>query len=472
LTATRFVACPEGGRMYRTGDLVRWLPDGRLAFHGRADQQVQLRGLRIETGEVEAALCGLPEIGQAAVVVRDDRLVAYLVAPDGVDAAAVRRRLAGFLPRYMVPEAFVVLPALPLTPNDKLDRRALPAPDRVFAEARPPATPLEATLCALFAEVLGLDSVGPDDGFFDLGGHSLLAAKLVSRIRAELGVRPELRLLFDAPTPAGLADRLGTAAAGDPLDVLIPLRTGGDLAPVFCVHPGAGIGWEYFGLLPHLDPRRPVYALQARGLTDPSAMPRTVEEMAADYLDQIRAVRPEGPYHLLGWSFGAVVAHAMALLLPPSDVGMLALLDGYPETEVAEPVSPDDPDLLTPLLESLGYELDRPVRSRAEFDEVVRAHAGPLAGFTQAALPEVFASNVNLHNVHRPAPLAADAHIFHAVQGKTPADPTPDSWLPHITGHVEVHRVDSTHGGLTAATPLASIGAVLSAHLSREEHRS
>ncbi|MGW6447415.1 amino acid adenylation domain-containing protein [Lentzea sp. NPDC055074] len=472
LTATRFVASPTGGRMYRTGDLVRWLPDGRLAFHGRADQQVQIRGLRIETGEVEAALCALPEVAQAAVVVREDRLIAYLVAPDGIDPAAVRRRLAEFLPRYMVPEAFVVLAALPLTPNEKLDRRALPAPEVVTAEARPPATALEATLCTLFAEVLGRESVGPDDGFFALGGHSLLAAKLVSRIRAELGVRPELRLLFDAPTPAALAERLGSKAAGDPLDVLIALRAGGDLAPLFCVHPGAGIGWEYYGLLRHLDPRRPVYALQARGLTDPASMPASLAEMAADYLDLVRTVQPEGPYHLLGWSFGAVVAHEMATLLDPSDIGLLALLDGYPETEEHPPVSPDDPDLLTPLLLSLGYQLDEPVRSRAEFDEAIRDQAGPLAGFSGAALPEVFAANVNLHNRHRPSPLAAGAHIFEATQGKSPDDPTPASWLPHLSGHVEVHQVHSTHGGLTAPQPLASIGAVLSAHLSREESRS
>ncbi|MFC3891188.1 amino acid adenylation domain-containing protein [Lentzea rhizosphaerae] len=466
LTATRFVASPRG-RMYRTGDLVRWLPDGRLAFHGRADQQVQLRGLRIETGEIEAALCALPEVAQAAVIVRDERLVAYLVAPDGLDAAATKRALAEFLPRYMVPEAFVVLPALPLTPNEKLDRRALPAPEVVTVEARPPATVLEATLCALFAEVLGRDQVGPDDGFFDLGGHSLLAAKLVSRIRAELGVRPDLRLLFDAPSPAALAEQLGTSAAGDPLGALIPLRTGGDLAPLFCVHPGAGIGWEYFGLLPHLDPRRPVYALQARGLTDPSSMPGSVAEMAADYADLVRSVQPDGPYHLLGWSFGAVVAHEMAAQL--EDVGLLALLDGYPETGDHPEVSPDDPDLLTPLLASLGYEAE--VASRAEFDEVIRDQAGPLAAFSGAALPEVFAANVNLHNRHEPSLLTADALVFEATQGKSPSDPTPASWLPHLGGHVEVHPVHSTHGGMTARQSLASIGAVLSAHLSSEESR-
>jgi pristinamycin I synthase-3/4 len=213
-----------------------------------------------------------------------------------------------------------------------------------------------------------------------------------------------------------------------------------------------------------------VYALQARGLTDPAAAPGSVEEMAADYLDVIRTVQPDGPYHLLGWSFGAVVAHAMAVRLRSSgaDVGLLALLDGYPETGEHEPVSAHDPDLLTPLLLSLGYVLDEPVRSRAEFEEAVRGHAGLLAGLgpaTTAALPEVFAANINLHNRYRPLPLAADVHVFEATQGKSPTDPTPAAWLPHITGRVEVHRVHSTHGGLTAPQPLASIGAVLSTHL-------
>jgi pristinamycin I synthase-3/4 len=473
LTATRFVADPfglAGDRMYRTGDLARWRPDGKLAFRGRADQQVKIRGLRIETGEIEAALCDLPDVAQAAVVVREDRpgsqvLTAYLVAADDVDLDSVRRELARFLPRYMVPEAFVVLPALPLTPNEKLDRRALPAPERAVVTARMPRTAREATLCALFAEVLGVAAVGPDDGFFELGGHSLLAARLVTRIRAELGVRLEMRVLLDSPTPAALAERLGGGSTGrDPLAVLIPLRATGDRPPLFCLHPGAGIGWEYFGLLRHLDPRQPVHAVQARGLTDPTAMPGSVREMADDYLEVIRGVQPHGPYHLLGWSFGAVVAHAMAARLRSlgEDVGLLALLDGYPETGENPPVSPRDPGLLSALLRSLGYPVDSDTLSRTEFDRVVHAGDGLLAGLDTAALPEVFASNINLHNGHRPPVLDADVHLFQALHGKAPTDPGPDTWHDHVTGELLVHPVASTHGGLTAPEPLAAIGAVLS----------
>ncbi|MFC9502549.1 amino acid adenylation domain-containing protein [Streptomyces sp. NPDC057002] len=218
LTAERFVADPSGepgARMYRTGDRARITGGGELEFHGRADGQVKLRGFRVEPGETEARLTALPGVGQAAVVVREDRpgdrrLVGYAVPASGVllDGPALRERLAGELPEYLVPSAVVVLDRLPLTANGKLDRAALPEPARGLPQAtssRGPATPREEVVCGLYAEVLGLPAAGPEDDFFDLGGDSLLAMRLVARLRAVFGAEVGVREVFGARTPAALA---------------------------------------------------------------------------------------------------------------------------------------------------------------------------------------------------------------------------------------------------------------------------
>ncbi|RRO19421.1 non-ribosomal peptide synthetase [Saccharopolyspora rhizosphaerae] len=474
LTAERFVADPfgePGGRMYRTGDLVRWRADGTLDFGGRADDQVKIRGFRIELGEVEAALAQHEDVVQVAAVVREDtpgdkRLVAYVVGDS--DAATLRRHVAEELPDHMVPAAVVFVDALPLLPNGKLDRRALPAPDLAEAVGNDmPRNPAEEVLCGLFAEVLGLPRVGVHDGFFDLGGHSLLAAKLIGRIRDALGTKVNVGSLFAAPTVAGLAERLRTGGDRDALEILLPLRTTGSKPPLFCVHPAAGLAWPFSGLLKHVDDERPIYGVQSRGLAEPAPVAGSLAEMAAEYLEHVRAVQPHGPYHFLGWSFGGVVAHEMATQLQDEgdEVRFLCMLDSYPKDVWDE--LPTEEEALRALLHMAGHELSqlrRETLTRDHVLEVLSAEGSALANLEERSITAIidnFANCAVLENSADHDKFRGDVLFFTATVNPVKESLSSAMWQPYVDGAVVDHEIACEHKDMTQPGPLAEIAAIV-----------
>jgi amino acid adenylation domain-containing protein len=352
LTAERFLPDPfpgeggeAGGRLYRVGDLARRLPGGRIEWLGRVDDQLKLRGFRIEPGEVEAALRAHPAVTEAVVVARGERgedcLLACVVAPGAPGTTAdlealLRSHLAGLLPPYMIPARLARLDRLPRTPNGKVDRRALLAEDPWRAAGGAPAadggelhTALERQLAAVWREVLGVERVGPHDSFFDLGGHSLLAIRLLDQVRRRFGRELPVVALFQAPTVERLA-RLLTEGSGDlPWSPLVPLQPRGGRPPFYCVHPIMGVVFPYLALARRLGPEQPFYALQARGLDGREPPHTRVEEMAACYVEAVRRLQPHGPYRLGGWSSGGWIAFEMARQLNAAgeEVERLVLID-------------------------------------------------------------------------------------------------------------------------------------------------
>ena len=343
LTSEKFLVNPfhgePGARIYRTGDLARFLSDGNIEYLGRIDHQVKIRGFRIELGEIEAALTQHPAVKSAVVAAREDtpgekRLIAYLIPSTGVNfsAAELRAHVKKTLPDYMLPSAFIKLEAFPLTPNGKVDRRALPVPqasdfqgDDSFVAARDKVEKQLVTICE---EILGIRPLGIKANLFELGAHSLEIARVFMKISKAFGRDLPLALLFQAPTIEQLATYLCTAD-GNSFPTLVPVQSTGTLPPLFCVHGGAGTTYYLRQLAQHLGTDQPVYGLESEGLDGLPIRRTSVGEMAAHYISEIRKVQSQGPYYLGGYCFGGFVAYEMAQQLhrQGQEVALVALFN-------------------------------------------------------------------------------------------------------------------------------------------------
>ena len=465
LTGSRFVACPFGApgtRMYRSGDLVCWGTDGQLRYVGRVDEQVKIRGYRIELGEVQAALSALDGVGQAVVIAREDRpgdkrLVGYVTGT--ADPATLRAVLGERLPAYMVPAAVVALEALPLTVNGKLDTRALPAPEYSDADHyRAPATATEAIVAGIYAQVLGVERVGVEESFFDLGGDSLLAMRVIAAVNKSLDAHLAVRTLLVTPSVRGLSEQLGRQ---DSALELVPVEVfqQGKGVPLCCIHEGNGQSYAYRGLGNYLDcPIIGINQIPQNGEAEPGSIP----DMARNYADRLQAVYRDGPYNLLGWSFGGPVAHALAIELRRRGcvVHRLILLDPVlwtngAVTNQALDENPGEGRLLDLFLRSSG--IDVPDQSepltyqRAE--ELIRQQ-GQVVEFV---LPpkQLFDFAVHNHNAnesllrhHVPDVFDGEMIIFSAIRSKDEGERercNPQNWRPYVAGTITVHPVNCGH---------------------------
>ncbi|MEO0769238.1 MAG: amino acid adenylation domain-containing protein [Cyanobacteria bacterium J06649_4] len=367
LTAERFMtvsakaAIAPTGRLYKTGDLARYLPDGTIEYLGRIDNQVKIRGFRIELGEIEAVLTAHAQIQQAVVVAREEEtgnkhLVGYIVPAEGLPASEqlttkqLRDALKSSLPNYMVPSAFVTLATLPLTPNGKIDRKALPAPNQEIDREHQyvaPRNPVEEVIADIFVSVLNVQSIGVFDNFFELGGHSLLAFRLMSELQQKFQIELPLATLFQSPTIEQLARVIDADSAQQLWSPLVPLQQQGELTPLFLVG-GAGGTVLYLqalaqalaeGLGESVGQKRPLYGLQAQGLDGVTPPLQSIPAIAAQYIEAIQTVQPNGPYLLAGHSFGGRVAFEMGRRLEEMGesvafVGILDTLAPLPEANL------------------------------------------------------------------------------------------------------------------------------------------
>jgi len=486
-----------GKRMYRSGDLGRVSNSGEIEFLGRADQQIKIRGFRVELGEIESMILSLfsTQLSHVAVIALPGatagqglRLVGYLVPHEGLnspDHSAVRRTLLSHLPDYMVPTAFVDMASLPLSPNGKLERKALPIPVQgqdQTAHYRPPMTAAERVICQVFSDITGVQIVGLDDNFFDLGGHSLLGMRLMHAIKQVTGQELSLRAIFLYPTPALLAAHLeDLRVATTAYHPLVPLKTSGTSPALFCIHPGGGIATVFSQLAKYIQPGTPVWGMQAKGLENDEIPHEDIGSMAKAYIEAMRTVQPTGPYHILGWSQGGLIAQEMAVRLEKAGdtVCWVALLDTTCSTpHELDPTHTKDIDAyIDELLGNLCglNETDRADAQATKLDHLIGylvANQFIPGGTSQDWVLRIIKQMMHVpHQSHRHAPVPCEAPIlfFGATREAPSIPPIEQPWEIMTRKGLTFYPVDTNHMTMCSDISSKTIANHLNAWLERNE---
>ncbi|WP_084345844.1 non-ribosomal peptide synthetase [Rhodococcus sp. 1163] len=475
LSSERFVAHPFGhGRMYRTGDIVRWTAAGTLRYSGRLDHQVKVRGFRVELGEIDAALSTHPGVDFAVTLGRpgpsgDTALVSYvLVTQDGLaDHDVLRSHVRALLPGYMIPAAVMVLTTIPRTPTGKLDVDALPEPDfsGLRSAYRPPATATEATVVRSFSEVLKVDDVSVTDNFFELGGTSLSAMRMLTVLRESTGTTLSLQSLLADPVPESLASLLDSGAdVGSSFDVVFPIREGGPKAVLFCIHPIIGLSWCYAGLDKYTD--GPIYGIQTPGLTD---LPGSLDDLAQRYIEEIERIAPDGPYHLLGWSLGGTIAHAIAVVLRASgkEVHSLIMLDAH----AVAPEDVWDTDMAaSDLMHAVGVAVPGIDDQRISLDSLPDLVSGS-GVLSRDEVERLLGSARHNHDIStRHHPGVYDGEVLYVAAGHEERQGLA-TWHPYIRGEITTVSIPNTHWQMTSEAALKSIGSLIDHYIRRGVQR-
>jgi amino acid adenylation domain-containing protein len=496
LTAERFVPDPfdadPGARLYKTGDLVRLDAAGELEFLGRQDHQVKILGYRIELGEIETVIEEHAGVRQAVVLAQqwrdadDKRLVAYVVLEKETLSIGheLRPLLKQRLPSYMVPAAFVTLDALPMTPNNKVDRAALPVHDwsrvRQGDEIVSPRTDLERRLALVWASILGLDKIGVNENFFDLGSTSIDGARLLLAIETELDTSLPLGILFRAPTIERLAAFLQRPAEASSCTSLVPIQPAGSERPFFCVHGGAGTIYLFDALARQLGDDQPLYGFQSRGLYGHDAPHRTAEEMAAQYVREMRSVQHSGPYAIGGYCFGGIVAYEMARQLSQQGcaVSLLALFNapnflyyaaqGGDQRVFVEPAASQNRTRPS-MLKRMYWRLSREVRTGSWWRKLKWRLVRRLGIPVPPSLRDYFffLNNQQAERDYVPSPYEGRMVLFRAA--RLERDPFL-GWEGLPSGGIEVHAIgaDGSAREIMREPWVQEVASVLTRHLRSE----